>query len=105
MVDFEETEVPPEDEAEDEDDETEEQSLPPVYITLLSDSQGSQPVDIAPLIHQLSGMVVTVRNVLGFTNTEPGATSQIYLNRAPANLDTPVVEGDLVYIAGKLAGG
>jgi hypothetical protein len=50
-------------------------------------------------------MVVTVRNVLGFTNTEPGATSQIYLNRAPANLDTPVVEGDLVYIAGKLAGG
>jgi len=79
--------------------------VPPVYVTLLSDTQGRQEVNIAPLQANLPGAVLTVRNVLGFVGSEPGGMAEYYINNQVASLDSAVAEGDTVYVAGKLAGG
>jgi hypothetical protein len=88
---------------EDEDNETAQE--PPVYVTLLSDTQGSRPINIQPLQMTLPGHTLTIRNVLGYAQAEPGATAQLFLNNAVASLDSAITEGDMIYVAGKLAGG
>jgi hypothetical protein len=91
-----------------EEEEVEAPVAPPtprVIVTLLSDTRGSQPVDIAGLQATLNGVSVTVRNVLGLVGVEPGGTAQIYINNNAAGLDSTVAEGDAIYVAGKLAGG
>jgi hypothetical protein len=85
--------------------ETETPQEPPVYVTLLSDTQGSRPINIQPLQTNLPGHTLTIRNVLGYAQAEPGATAQLFLNNVVASLDSTIAEGDMIYVAGKLAGG
>ena len=89
--------------------ENEEEEVQPVYppqfVTLNTNGRAPATLDISNLFHTCVNQVVTARDVLGMIDAELGATAQIFVNGNISNPDSPVHEGDVVNVSGKLAGG
>jgi len=82
----------------------EEQPIP-AYLKVITDTRGTDQVDLNQLPRPTEDFQPTVRNVLGFLGLDLAGNAQVFVNNAIAGLDTPVREGDKMYVAGKLAGG
>jgi hypothetical protein len=87
------------------DEAQEELIYPPQFVTLNTNGRPPMNLDIGPLTRTCVNGVVTARDVLGMIEAELSATAQVFVNSNLSTLDTPVHEGDVVNVSGKLAGG
>lgn len=55
-----------------------------VFVTLLSDTNGSRPINIAPLQENLQGITLTVLNIPGYAQAEPAQVPVPSLPVSPA---------------------
>jgi hypothetical protein len=82
-----------------------EEVYPPQFVTLNTNGRPPMNLDIGPLTRTCVNGAVTTRDVLGMIEAELSSTAQVFVNSNLSTLDSPVHEGDVVNVSGKLAGG